>query len=682
MAKQTINTGESGTTFVEKLRNNFTELYGSIDGSQNVGYIIQEGDDISSESWWETAALTRNLFVINIDHDFGGSTVNLPDDTVLLFNGGVWSNGTISGNNCKFVSYGIRQCFEPDLILTGLWVCPYITPQHYGATSNLNKTTYSNDSSAAIQACLSSAFDVFIPVGFYYLSTALICSVKKTIHCSLGEDNDSVIFDHSRFYTDQNIDLLEVRCEINWSGGIFDVSAIAAYTHSVVIFNINYPINGGNLKLKVLGSRTGLIASTNTGRGIYINYDANTTDTGYLHNLNVDIHVSSLYYGLYFPVKGDATKATWANTIGLKVSTFGCKQPIKINADVWYINLIGIYQSDTILTLEEADLLPVVELGCGNSVIDVILSDYDDRTSGGYYVNHTNYIVNDGIRNRFINNSTSEFYYGHIKGRLNSPGTPVIMKAADHMIISGKNHSSVSPIISYLHNALAYSDKRDSGFGIAAYDGTDYNYDTNLDESSALDPATAITLYNTSTLTALRGGATSFIFTDNVAKDNEFIEIVFSKSASWARFFIAFAGSDSFCNRLQAIMVLSGSTLVKNEYPPVPTSSFYKIWEPFSTQELYTANPVKIIIRLIGASAINEAITIADVYASTETNLTPSVIDIGGGQTIYGNLSFSGGIPKLLSQATYADNTAAKAGGLVAGDTYRTSTGVLMVVYD
>lgn len=36
---------------------------------------------------------------------------------------------------------------------------------------------------------------------------------------------------------------------------------------------------------------------------------------------------------------------------------------------------------------------------------------------------------------------------------------------------------------------------------------------------------------------------------------------------------------------------------------------------------------------------------------------------------------------QLLTIPTYADNTAALAGGLVAGQFYRTSTGILMIVY-
>jgi hypothetical protein len=36
---------------------------------------------------------------------------------------------------------------------------------------------------------------------------------------------------------------------------------------------------------------------------------------------------------------------------------------------------------------------------------------------------------------------------------------------------------------------------------------------------------------------------------------------------------------------------------------------------------------------------------------------------------------------KITATPTYADNTAALAGGLVAGDVYRTSTGILMITY-
>jgi hypothetical protein len=41
----------------------------------------------------------------------------------------------------------------------------------------------------------------------------------------------------------------------------------------------------------------------------------------------------------------------------------------------------------------------------------------------------------------------------------------------------------------------------------------------------------------------------------------------------------------------------------------------------------------------------------------------------------------SSGIVNITNTPTYADNTAALAGGLVAGDIYRKSDGTLMITY-
>lgn len=61
-------------------------------------------------------------------------------------------------------------------------------------------------------------------------------------------------------------------------------------------------------------------------------------------------------------------------------------------------------------------------------------------------------------------------------------------------------------------------------------------------------------------------------------------------------------------------------------------------------------------------------------------NVATGVIDIGTNGTLRMKIKASGVI-NIASVSTYADNTAALAGGLVAGDVYRTSTGQLMIVF-
>lgn len=83
MSKEIIAFGDTGGEFVSKLRNNFDEIYSGIGG---IGYIIQPGDIITSDSWWVTKASTYSNFVINIDCDFNGETINLPAGITLHFN--------------------------------------------------------------------------------------------------------------------------------------------------------------------------------------------------------------------------------------------------------------------------------------------------------------------------------------------------------------------------------------------------------------------------------------------------------------------------------------------------------------------------------------------------------------------------------------------------------------------
>ena len=65
------------------------------------------------------------------------------------------------------------------------------------------------------------------------------------------------------------------------------------------------------------------------------------------------------------------------------------------------------------------------------------------------------------------------------------------------------------------------------------------------------------------------------------------------------------------------------------------------------------------------------------VYLSTKGYTTDAEVKIYGNKITFGpTASFN--IPAL---PTYADNTAALAGGLVAGDVYKTATGVMMIKY-
>lgn len=77
---------------------------------------------------------------------------------------------------------------------------------------------------------------------------------------------------------------------------------------------------------------------------------------------------------------------------------------------------------------------------------------------------------------------------------------------------------------------------------------------------------------------------------------------------------------------------------------------------------------------------MNTVLTRRGEYANTQAiddELDQLVVSIQTGWNVEHDLE---GKHRFVNLSTYADATAAKAGGLVVGEVYRTATGVLMVV--
>lgn len=164
------------------------------------------------------------------------------------------------------------------------------------------------------------------------------------------------------------------------------------------------------------------------------------------------------------------------------------------------------------------------------------------------------------------------------------------------------------------------------------------------------------------------------------------MEIVIPSDSSWssriARLGTVITGNNNHFKRVQIIIVPNeGDALVTNFYP----STNYHICEvdKYSFVPFYE-NLNKVIFRFIGGNTVftgTEILIIHEIFCLANRNNNPAMIDVAGGQTIYGNLAVNDGV-KEVDLPVYADNAAAKVGGLVAGDPYRTATGVRMVVYD
>lgn len=104
----------------------------------------------------EPTKYANYIFEIGYNYDLGGQTITLPDNLVLDFKGGKFSNGTITGNKTKIKS-GLQQIFNTDVTLNGTWDVKEVSAEWFGAKTD------ATDAVPAIQKAMDFAYDKNIP---------------------------------------------------------------------------------------------------------------------------------------------------------------------------------------------------------------------------------------------------------------------------------------------------------------------------------------------------------------------------------------------------------------------------------------------------------------------------------------------------------------------------------------
>ena len=678
--------GETGASLIYGLNNNCEELY---KGSGNI-YTIQAEDEIGSVGWWGVKLLSFTTFSIINDFDFGGETLALPEGVVLIFNGGIWSNGVVVGNNTTFISYGEKQCFEVDLTLDGIWDIKFLTPQNYGAVSNGSTSIFSNNASPAIQKCIDSGYPVWFPKGFYYIADAIIFSNASSVYCQDGQCNliDSVISspDHVRLYSDQDIYFLDIRSsDVYFSGGIIDVTRIATFSKAAIKLSTGgYNINFVSLKTRINGSLSKLKSGAQTGSGIYCDFDT-ATGAGSAQYIDIDCIVAFFTKGLNVPSSPIYTR--YGGRWKVRGYFAGNKQEIIFNEGS-YSDINVFIQAVHVCTEEESEN-PSIELGASYSTFKSDWPDYGGSESGGFYTNKY-YLRNFGTLNFFPELDPIM----HVRRAIIWDLQPSYeVKFNPYNVVFKNAIGETQRFNSYLQNNLAYFLKSIPSSTINLYDGEGYDFDTKLDDSSGegLGAATSMSLtsFSGSNIGEYRTRTPIFRFANELKKETDFCEIVIPWTFDLRAFYIYINESGCRFQRIQVIIKTDTDDLIQNDYTGLlAEDSADRIISVMNDDRFNTAGNIsKIIIRFIGGTSIitvAETVTVRDIYVNTSTQYqhvaTYPMIDIGGGQTIYGNLAVNDGV-KEVDLPVYADNAAAKIGGLVDGDPYRTATGVRMVVY-
>lgn len=99
---------------------------------------------------------SNTIYKITKDIDLGGGTLTIPEDCTLDFQGGSFSNGTITGSNTGLKA-NLERIFGEGIQLSGSWNIIEIYPEWFGATGD-----GSSDDYQSIQQALTTAKNINI----------------------------------------------------------------------------------------------------------------------------------------------------------------------------------------------------------------------------------------------------------------------------------------------------------------------------------------------------------------------------------------------------------------------------------------------------------------------------------------------------------------------------------------
>mgnify|MGYP001774305506 CR=1 FL=1 len=92
----------------------------------------------------EMVSKANTIYIVQYDYNLNAATITMPDNCILLFDGGSIDNGTITGTNTIFIAR-IKRIFGNNINFSGTFLIDYIYPEWFGAQSYIHKNlTYNS----------------------------------------------------------------------------------------------------------------------------------------------------------------------------------------------------------------------------------------------------------------------------------------------------------------------------------------------------------------------------------------------------------------------------------------------------------------------------------------------------------------------------------------------------------
>lgn len=247
---------------------------------------------------------TNYTYKITKDIDLGHGILTIPAGCTLDFQGGLFSNGELVGNNTKIKS-GLQKIFD-NLIIKGVWGIDNAYPEWFGASST------NSDSTLAIQNTLNSFSKTVLTGGPYIITSTIIVPEG---HFLEGNVKSGIISKISTGYS------IIANTGVTISKLTLTYYSLTTFSESIVYTNVGIKLKGGLILLDrvnvanfSLGVETNSFLTTidsvyckDCGTGFYIHGidDSFPTDNENVGNQNTSIFMKDCYsencrwYGYY-----------------------------------------------------------------------------------------------------------------------------------------------------------------------------------------------------------------------------------------------------------------------------------------------------------------------------------------------------------------------------------------------